>query len=50
MGNVLEISKAMKERNWVYIVGLIFQNNLKALLIVILEVLFWHYSVSWNII
>ncbi|HHY04634.1 MAG TPA: stage II sporulation protein M [Thermoanaerobacterales bacterium] len=35
MGNVLEISKAMKERNWVYIVGLIFQNNLKALLIVI---------------
>ena len=34
MGNILEIGKAMKNRSKLHITGLIFQNNIKALLVI----------------
>lgn len=41
MGNILEIGKAMKNRSKLHITGLIFQNNIRALLIILFGGIFF---------
>ncbi len=35
LGNILKIGKAIEDRNKLYVIGLIFQNNIKALILII---------------